>query len=338
MILAGDVGGTKANLALYDEGASPRRARIEKKLMSRDARSLEELVLGFLSANGLPPPRRAVFGVAGPVVNNRSETTNLPWVVSGDTLSAAFGGADVRLVNDLEAAGWGVATLGAADVELLQRGERAIGNRALIAAGTGLGKSILFWDGARHRPVASEGGHVDFAPNDAVEDELLSWLRARYGHASVERVLSGPGLADLYRFFSDTGRGAEPPEVAARFRTAIEPARIVTATALDGTCERARLVVEKFVEIYGAETGNLALTCVATAGMFVGGGIAPPILSVLRDGRFKRAFRAKGRLQPLLERIPVAVILDDRAGLWGVASLALETPAPSAVDVIGGIP
>jgi len=329
MILAGDVGGTKINLAVYDEGASPRRPRVEVKLSSRESPSLEQLTAGFLNANRIPFPTRAMFGIAGPVVNNRCEATNLPWIVDGAAVGAALGGADVRLVNDLEALGLGVATLGAGDLEFLQRGERVAGNRALIAAGTGLGKSILLWDGARHRPVASEGGHADLAPNDTLEDELVVWLRARYGHVSGERVLSGPGLADLYRFFSATGRGAEPAAMTQRIREADDPAAAVTAAAFDGSCERARLTVEKFAEIYGAEAGNLALTGLATGGVYVGGGIALHILPALRDGRFVRAFRAKGRLQPLLERVPVAVILDARAGLWGAAALALEIPAPS---------
>ena len=336
MILAGDVGGTKTLLALYEESASPRRPRLEARRSSRDAPSLEALAIEFLGASGAPRPRRAVIGLAGPVVNNRCETTNLPWVVSGDAVSAALGGADVLLVNDLEAAGWGIASLGAGDLEFLQRGEHAAGNRALIAAGTGLGESILFWDGERHRPVASEGGHADFAPSDALEDELLVWLRARYGHVSAERVLSGPGLADLYRFLGATGRGAEPAGMAERFSAASDPAAFVTEAARDGTCERALLAVRKFAEIYGAEAGNLALTALAIGGVFVGGGIAPRLLEMFRDGRFLRAFHSKGRLEPLLRRVPVAAILDARTGLWGAATLALGTAATSRAELQAG--
>ena len=325
MILAGDAGGTKTLLALYDEGTSPRRPRLEGRRASREAPSLEALVLDFLAASGAQRPRRAVFGLAAPVVANRGETTNLPWVVSGDALSAALGGAEVVLLNDLEAAGRGIATLGEGDLEYLQRGERAGGNRALISAGTGLGESILVWARERHRPVASEGGHSDWAPNDALEDELLAWLRARYGHVSAERVLSGHGLADLYRFLSATGRGAEPKEMAEGFAAASDPAAFVTEAALDGACERALLALRKWVEVYGAEAGNLALTGLAIGGVFVGGGIAPRILDVVRDGRFVRAFNAKGRLEPLLRRMPVAVLLDARTVLWGAATLALES-------------
>ena len=327
MILAGDVGGTKTLLALYEDGASPRGPRLEARRPSLEAPSLEALALDFVKASGGARLTRAVFGVAGPVVNNRCETTNLPWVVSGDAVSAALGGAEVMLMNDLEAAGRGIATLGADDLEFLQRGERALGNRVLIAAGTGLGESILVWARERHRPVASEGGHADWAPNDALEDELLAWLRARYGHVSAERVLSGHGLADLYRFLSATGRGAEPEGMAERFAAASDPAAFVTEAALDGSCERAWIALRKWVEVYGAEAGNLALTGLALGGVFVGGGIAPRIPTVLRDGRFIRAFNAKGRLESLLERMPVALLLDARIGLWGAATVALEAPS-----------
>ena len=327
MILAGDVGGTKTLLALYEDGASPRGPRLEARRASLEAPSLEALALDVVKASGCARLTRAVFGVAGPVVNNRCETTNLPWVVSGDAVSAALGGAEVMLMNDLEAAGRGIATLGAGDLEFLQRGERALGNRVLIAAGTGLGESILVWARERHRPVASEGGHADWAPNDALEDELLAWLRARYGHVSAERVLSGHGLADLYRFLSATGRGAEPEGMAERFAAASDPAAFVTEAALDGSCERALIALRKWVEVYGAEAGNLALTGLALGGVFVGGGIAPRIPTVLRDGRFVRAFNAKGRLESLLERMPVALLLDARIGLWGAATVALEAPS-----------
>jgi len=331
MILAGDVGGTKTLVALYDEDASPRRPRLEARRVSREAASLEALVSEFLATSGAQRPRRAVFGVAGPVVNNRCETTNLPWVVSGDALSAALGGAEVLLMNDLEAAGCGIAILGAGDLDFLQRGERAEGNRVLIAAGTGLGECVMVWARGRHRPVASEGGHADWAPNDALEDELLAWLRARYGHVSAERVLSGHGLADLYRFLSETGRGAEPPGVAERFAAASDPAAIVTEAALDGSCERAQLALRKWAEVYGAEAGNLALSGLAIGGVFVGGGIAPRIPGALHDGHFVRAFNAKGRMKPLLERMPVAILLDARTGLWGAAAVALESAGARVV-------
>jgi glucokinase len=234
----------------------------------------------------------------------------------------ALGGAEVLLLNDLEANAYGLSELAEDDLETLQSGPRLAGNRALIAAGTGLGEAVLVRDGHRWRPTPSEGGHTDFGPRDAFEDELLLWLRGRHGHVSYERILSGPGLADLYRFLTVTGRGAEPSGFAARFAAAADPAAAVTAAALDGSCERARLAVERFCGIYGAEAGNLALKALAVGGVFVGGGIAPRIRPLLRDGRFVSAFGDKGRLAPLVASIPVHVILDDHTALWGAAAVA----------------
>ena len=323
VILAGDVGGTKTELALYVPGASPRSPIREHRAASGDYPSLEALVREFLEGAGARPAR-AVFGIAGPVVENRVEATNLPWITDGTALGAALGGARVTLINDLEAAAWGLAVLGGRDLEILQPGVPAHGNRALIAAGTGLGEAVVVRDGDSWLPVASEGGHADFAPRDPLEDDLLRWLRAKYGRASWERVLSGRGLADLYRFMGETGRGAEPAGAGKRFAEAVDPAALVTEMALDGSCERALLALKKWVEIYGAEAGNLSLKALAVGGVFVGGGIAPRMLPVFRAGHFLRGFTAKGRLTPLLERIPAAMILDSRSALWGAAAYAME--------------
>lgn len=322
MILAGDVGGTKSHLALFAPGASPRTPALEHKVQSRDYPSLEALTREFLTT-AAARVSSAVLGIAGPVVDNRCETTNLPWAMDGASLSEALGGVRVTLMNDLEATAWGLEVLSVADLEVLQAGVATPGNRAVIAAGTGLGEALLVWDGARWHPSASEGGHTDFAPRDALEDELLQWLRGKHARVSYERVLSGPGLADLYRFLGATRRGTEPPGMAARFAAAPDPAAVVTAAALDGSCERARLALGKFVEIYGAEAGNLALKTLAVAGLFVGGGIAPRIRPALRDGAFLEAFRHKGRLSPMLARVPVSLILDPQTALWGAAARAL---------------
>lgn len=322
MILAGDIGGTKAQLAVFPPDAPLRSPALEERLPTNGSPSLDALLGGFLERTGLRPAR-IVLGIAGPVADNRCITTNLPWQVDGETLSRALG-APVTLLNDLEATGWGLATLGADDLLPLQEGVRASGNRALIAAGTGLGEAILHWDGLTWHPMASEGGHTDFGPRDALEDELLHWLRGKYGRVSYERVLSGPGLADLFRFFRDTKRGEEPREVARAFDDAAEPAAVVTETALDGSCERARLVLERWVAIYGAEAGNLALKALALGGVFVGGGIAPRLVSVLTRGGFARAFFDKGRLSPVLTRIPVSVVLDPKTAVWGAAAFARQ--------------
>jgi glucokinase len=320
MILAGDVGGTKTRLALYDPADAPRAPRLERRLESRAYPSLEALIRDFLPA--ATAPSRAVLGVAGPVVEQRVVATSLPWPIEAPALSAALGGTRVVLLNDLEATAWGLPLLRGEEIAWLQPGAPARGNRALIAAGTGLGEAILVADGAAWRPTASEGGHADFAPRDALEDELLRWLRERHGRVSYERILSGPGLADLYRFLAATGRGTASPEVAARFAQAEDPGAIVSAAALDGSCARARLALERFVSIYGAEAGNLALKALAVGGVYLGGGIAPRILPVLGSGAFLAAFAAKGRLSAMLAGVPVAVVRDDHAALWGAAHVA----------------
>jgi glucokinase len=326
MILAGDIGGTKAQLALFPDGAGPRQPSLEERVPTNGSPSLDALLRGFLDRTSARP-ERIVLGIAGPVAENRCITTNLPWHVDGESLTRELG-APVTLINDLEATGWGLATLGSDDLLVLQPGIQAPGNRALIAAGTGLGEAILHWDGATWHPMASEGGHTDFAPRDALEDELLHWLRGKYGRVSYERVLSGPGLVDLYRFFREVKRGDEPAAVAARFDSADEPAAVVTETALDGSCERARLALEKFIAIYGAEAGNLALKALALGGVFVGGGIAPRLVPVLTRGRFVHAFFDKGRLSPVLTRIPVSVVLDPKTAVWGAAAFARQEERP----------
>ena len=327
MILAADVGGTKTHLALYEPDASPRSPLTDRKLPSQGYRSLEDLIGEFLTGAGHPAIERASIGVAGPVVDNRVDTTNLPWDVDAGALRERIGSAEVVLLNDLVATAWGLETLGSEDVHTLQSGHPERGNRALIAAGTGLGEALLVWDSGRWHPTASEGGHTDLAPRDPLEDELLVWLRARFGRVSYERVLSGPGLADLYRFLTDTGRGRAAPEVAARFADAADPAAVVTEAGLAGTCERARLALTRFTSFYGAEAGNLALKALAIGGVYVAGGIAPRILPVLADGTFTAAFVDKGRLSPLVLRIPVSVVLRPETALWGAAARALASPS-----------
>jgi len=325
VILAGDVGGTNTRLALYEPGAPVRRPARQWHGASREYASLEALVSEFLGTG--PRPDAAAFGIAGPVVAGRCEATNLAWVVDARALGSALGIPHVVVLNDLAATGVGLGMLEDAELERLQPGAPRPGNRALIAAGTGLGQSVLLPDGhGGWRPMASEGGHSDFAPSDPLEDELNGWLRARYGHVSWERVLSGPGLADLYRFFGATRRGSEPPEFAAAFAASGDPALIGQA-AVAGGHERARLVVERWVRLYGAEAGNVALQALAVNGLFVGGGIAPRLIAFLRGPGFLDAFRAKGRLGPLLADLPVAVVLDDRAALWGAAVTAQRAHA-----------
>ncbi len=325
VIIAGDIGGTKTRLALHEAGSSARTPAREERYPSRDYPSLEALVTAFLGDG--PRPTAGAFGIAGPVVDQRVEATNLPWHIDAAVMTAHLG-FPVTLLNDLAATGLGLTWLAPDETETLQRGEARDGTRALIAAGTGLGEAILTRDGAGWRALASEGGHTEFGPRDALEDELLAWLRARHGHVSYERILSGAGLADLYRFHAETGRGTAPEAFERAFAVAADPAPQVTAAALDGSCERAGLVVERFLSIYGAEAGNLALKTLAVGGVYVGGGIAPRLIARLRAGGFRDAFLDKGRLAPVLARIPLTVVLDDRCALWGAATVALTGARP----------
>jgi glucokinase len=324
VFLAGDVGGTKTHLALYRPGESPRAPASDRKLASRDYTTLEALLRAFLDG-ARERPRAMVLGIAGPVVGNRVEATNLPWHIDGAALGEALG-APVTLINDLTATAWGLGVLEPGEIEMLQPGTPQPGNRGLVAAGTGLCEALLVWNGTGWTPVPSEGGHADFGPRDPLEDELLEWLRARYGHVSWERVLSGPGLVELYEFLSATGRGEEPQGFAGALADSQAPAAVIAESAAAGANARATLALERFASIYGAEAGNVALKFLAVGGVFLGGGIAPRILPFLRDPGFRAAFRAKGRLEPVLERIPVGVVLDDRAALWGAATLALGGP------------
>jgi len=263
-------------------------------------------------------------GVAGPVVDGRCVATNLPWVVDERRLSAAAG-APVKLINDLEAAAHGVLTLPAEQFLALQPGAaKPGGNLALIAAGTGLGQALVVTDGQGYRVVPSEGGHADFAPADELQVDLLRYLRAEFGHVSWERILSGPGLANIYHFLQARAGHAAPDWLRARLQRE-DPGAVIGEVGLAGRDPVCAEALDLFVSIYGAQAGNLALETLALGGLVVGGGIAPKIKSKLADGRFMAAFRAKGRMEPLLASIPVRAALDARAGLLGAAHVASGT-------------
>lgn len=324
MILAGDIGGTKTNLALFDaaEVGEPLQLR---RFSSKEHSSLDEIV-GRYTAELAVRVDRACFGVAGPVRANRTEGPNLRWVVDGSELSQTLGGAPVTLINDLEANAFGLSALRPDDVVVLQPGDPAPGNQAIIAAGTGLGEAGLYWDGTHHLPLACEGGHCDFAPQDELEIELLRWLQQRFEHVSYERVVSGQGLRNLYEFLRDTGRGnpddAVDDEIRATEERGEDTGPLIGAAGLDGRCPLCASVLDLAVRLYGAEAGNLALKVLARGGLYVGGGIAPRILRKLQTGGFLEAFNAKGRMRPLMESLPVRVILNDRAALLGAAVCA----------------
>lgn len=321
MILAGDVGGTSARLALFEIRDGLLVALAEESYPSRGFADLASIVSAFL-AKQEEHPERACFGIAGPVRGGRVRTPNLPWVVDAGELARATGIGQVALINDLEANAHGIAMLGPEDFLNIQQGDPdPVGNQAVMSAGTGLGEAGLIWDGGRHRPFACEGGHCDLAPRDALEAELLACLRTRFGHVSYERVLSGPGLLGIFRFFVESGRGTPAAEVIAAMRDQ-DPPGVVAQAALRGQCEVCRQALDRFVSFYGAEAGNLALKLMATGGVFVGGGIAPRIAPAMTAGGFLEAFLDKGRMRPILEAMPLRIILNPGTALLGAARCA----------------
>ncbi len=323
MILAGDVGGTNARVALFErvDGRLVERRRL--RFPSRELSGFEEAIDRF----GLVEPLTAAgFGAAGPVRNGRCEATNLPWVIDSWSLAATLGLPKVALLNDLAANAVGLPELGPADLVVINAGEEdAEGNGGLISAGTGLGEAYLHRepDGS-FRPLASEGGHTSFAPRDEHEIELLRFLTARFGHVSYERILSGPGIANLYAFERETSRIPEPAWLTEEIAATGDPAPPVFAAAQAGTDDVATRTLDRFVGIYGAEAGNLALKAFATGGVFVGGGIAPRIRERLLDGAFFEAFCDKGRFGPMLAKVPLKMIVNDSCALLGAARAGEE--------------
>jgi glucokinase len=321
VILAGDIGGTKTVLALFETAGGALRLGRDATYPSRNFASLEAIVRRFLEAGPSPAIESACFGVAGAVVDGRCTTTNLPWTLDEKTLAQAIPAPRAKLLNDLEAAAWGVARLPAEELETLQAGTARTGNQVLIAAGTGLGEALMIWDGARHLVVASEGGHADFAPRTDREVQLLAYLRREFGHVSYERVLSGPGLFNVYRFTRDASGVPEPQWLRDRIESGDRSATVseVALAGEDPVCVEA---LDLFASIYGAEAGNLALKALAVGGVYIGGGIAPKLRAKLADGTFIRAFRDKGRFASLMEAMPVKVAMNPRAPLLGAARVA----------------
>jgi glucokinase len=322
MILAGDAGGTNARMALFETRGADLNLVTEKIYPSKNYKGLEDIVADFLRANSARPDVAGI-GVAGPVREGRCVATNLPWIVDAAKLAAAAGLPRVVLLNDLEANAYGIATLPAADLAVIQQGNAyPKGNAAVISAGTGLGEAGMYWDGATLRPFAAEGGHSSFAPEGELQGELFQHLARKFGHVSCERVVSGPGLVNIYEFLRDTGRGAEPAWLADELLSG-DPAAAISAAALAGKNDLCVSALDLFVQAYGAEAGNLALHMLATAGVYIGGGIAPKILVKLKSALFLDAFLAKGRMKPLLEVIPVMVILNENTALRGAARGAI---------------
>jgi glucokinase len=320
MILAGDIGGTKTLLGLFESTTGRPASRAINEFRTLDYAGLPAMIDEFIKTHGrMPTIERAAFGVAGPVIDQVAEMTNVPWRVDAAEIRTRFAFRHVRLLNDLESMAYSVPVLSAKELQQLQKGDaQTDGNIALIAAGTGLGVSFLHWVDDRYVPVPSEGGHSDFAARTDREVEFLMFLRRRYGRAEIEHVLSGPGIVNLSDFTHDTGRCAvllahgDKPDLAAE----------VTRAALAGECSCCAEALEMFVSVYGAVAGNFALSAVSRAGVFIGGGIAPKILPALERDTFLRAFNDKPPMSALLEAMPVHVILNADAGLLGAAVYA----------------
>ena len=321
MFLAGDIGGTKTNLAIYVYESDRLVCQRAASIPSKDHGTLADIVRKFL--DGQTDIKQACFGVAGPVKGGVVQVTNLPWIVDAAALQAELNFQKVSLLNDLEANAYGINTL--LPHELLSLNPQAnplqVGNRALIAAGTGLGEAGLLWDGVGHRPFASEGGHASFAPNDTIGDELLAFLRRERGHVSWERVLSGMGMGNLYRFFRARAATPEPEWLTSQLQHG-DLGAVVTQAALAGKDAVCADTLDCFTRNYGSEAGNLALKMLALGGVYIGGGIAPKILPKMQSPLFLEAFHNKGRLKPLLQSMPVYVILNDKTALQGAAWFA----------------
>ncbi|HSC42404.1 MAG TPA: glucokinase [Candidatus Binatia bacterium] len=322
LVLAGDIGGTKTSLALFSINDDKLRMETEHNFPSKKYSGLVPILDEF-SVRNHKSIDAACFGVAGPVVDGHVKTTNLPWVIDSQVLRQALRVDTVYLLNDLEAAAYGVFTLDNEEFYTLNEGNmHSTGNKALIAAGTGLGQAILYDDGRHFHALPSEGGHADFAPRTELEIDLLRYLLARFGHVSYERVLSGPGLFNIYRFLKESRGMAEPPLLAERFAAGDDPAAVISTAALAKEAEICCTALDLFVSIYGAEAGNMALRFKSVRGLYVGGGIAPKILDKLKDGTFMRSFIDKGRYTELLAAMPVQVVLNPQAGLRGAGYYA----------------
>ena len=327
MILAGDIGGTKTALALFEEESDGRLRQVrELTAANADYASFEEIARLFLREGPRPALHAAVLAAAGPIIGGHCQVTNLAWVLDEQELARVLGTPRVKLLNDLEAAGYGMLHLPPEEYAVLNEGRpRRSGNIAVLSAGTGLGEALLYWDGRQHHPTASEGGHADFAPRTEQEIELLRSLRAQLGddHVSCERVLSGSGIQNVYRFLRDSGVAPEPPWLAERLRTG-DASAAITALGVNGEDPLCAATVELFAAMYGAEAGNLALKYLAVGGVFVGGNIAVALLPVLQKSGFMHAFTDKGRFRDLLQSIEVRVALNPRAPLLGAAYFALR--------------
>ena len=326
MLLIGDIGGTKTALAVVSKELGPRHLVAEATFPSTKFASLEAIVRQFLKDINLAIDD-AVFGVAGPVVENRTKLINLPWVLDANELQETFHFSSIRILNDLEAIAHAVPILERSELFTLNKGVSANkGNIAVVAPGTGLGEAFLTWDGKRYQMHSSEGGHADFAPNSRLETNLLNYLRGRFDHVSYERVCSGLGISNIYSYLKQGGYGNEPLWLTERLAEADDPTPVIMNAALDEErpCKICVKTLDEFVSILGAEAGNLALKTLATKGVYIDGGIPPRILPFFKKDLFMKSFRSKGRYSGFMDRIPVHIILNTKVALIGAACKALE--------------
>ena len=323
MILAGEIGATRTRLAAFEKEGSRLHLVVEKTYLSQEHSSLSEIIAAFIKAEGIAV-HTACFGVAGPVRRGRSKISNLTWVIDSRDLAKQLKLDSVGMINDLEAYAYGIDGLDSKDFVTLNEGsEDAEGNRAVISARTGLGVAGLYWDGFRHHPFACEGGHSDFAPRNALEMALLSYLQKKYGRISYERLLSGPGIKNIYDFLKDSQKAEEPPWLKDQIGTAHDPPALISQLAQEGKAAICDQTLSIFVSIYGAETGNCALNFLSTGGIFIGGSVAAKNVSNMKDPIFMESFLDKGRMAPLLKEIPVTIVLNDDSGIIGAARYTL---------------
>ena len=323
LALAGDIGGTKTNLGLFIRGKRSPLPKVIVSYSSRKAANLENIIKRFLERHHVSIAN-ACFGIAGPVVNGRCKTTNLPWIVSEARIKKRFKWEHVRLINDLMATAHAIPLLHRNEVLALNRIKTRKGqNIGLIAPGTGLGEALLVFQNGQYIPISSEGGHADFSPNSEAEIKLWRYLHKRFGHVSIERVLSGPGLLNIYSWMKGSGQYKEPVWLVRKIKE-MDPARVITEAAMNEKNPLCIAALNMFVSVLGAVSGNLALTGMTTGGVYLGGGIPPKVLPVLKKGIFMKAFTDKGRFRNYLEKIPVKVILNDKAALLGAAFRAFE--------------
>jgi len=323
MILAGEIGATRTRLAAFDADGNKLQLVVEKTYLSQEHGGLPEIITTFIKTEGIPV-QSACFGVAGPVTAGRSKISNLPWTIDSRELANQLKLNSVGLINDLEAYAYGIDALESKDFITLSEGaEDAEGNRAVISARTGLGVAGMYWDGFRHHPFACEGGHADFSPRNRMEMELLEYLQGKHRRVSCERVLSGPGIKNIYDFLRDTKKVEEPKELREQMSEAPDPPALISKLAAEGKTPICDQTMSLFVSIYGAETGNCALYFMSTGGIFIGGSIAAKNVNRMKDPAFMQSFLAKGRMTQLLQQMPVKIVLNDDSGIIGAARYTL---------------